>query len=141
MTTRQILPIIVVTSGLGLLTFAIINSGKKKVTYSTAGTNSNVTLYGETFNAKEIAKKLKEAMLPDTFWGGTDENEIIEVLTGITQAQFYKVIIAFGMQPYNPTKGSQFLAIYDYSLPFWLKNELDDSDYKLLKTLFPKHLK
>ncbi len=144
MTTRQILPIIVVTGGLGLLAFAVINSNKKTVTYSTTGTNGNLTLYGETFNAKEIAKKLKEAMLDDEWFSNTDEDGIIELLTGVTQEQFYRVITAFGKQYYNPTLGGTIGAYKKYSLPEWLKSEFGDGkhvEYKTLKTLFPKYIK
>lgn len=143
MEARQIVPVAVISLGLGFLVFQIVKSNQPKVTYSNNASNPNVTLYGEPFNAKVIAKKLKEAMLPDGTFEGTLENDILELLTGITQVQFYKVIVAFGSQKYNSYIGSQTLAIYSYSLPFWLKNELgaNSDEYKTLKTLFPKYLK
>lgn len=143
METRKIIPITIIGLGIGFLGYQIIKSSKPNVTYSNNNTNANVTLYGEPFNAKLIARKLKEAMLPEEYLEGTLEDDILELLTGITQPQFYQVIVAFGKPKYNSYFGSQKLAINSYPLPYWLKNELgaNSDEYKTLKTLFPKYIK
>lgn len=141
MDNKYILPLGFFSIGLGFLVFQLTK--KPNVTYSNNAINQNVTLYGEPFNAKILAQKLKEAMLPSGTFEGTIESEIIKLLTGITQEQFYKIIVAFGSQKYNSYIGSQTLAVYSYPLTFWLKNELGASsdEYKTLQTLFPKYLK
>lgn len=143
METRKIIPITIIGLGFGFLGYQIIKSNKPNVTYSNSGTNPNVTLYGEPFNARSIAIKLKAAMVPDGWFNATDETEIIEILSGINQEQFYKVIVAFGKQRYSPGLGNEY-GLYKYGLPFWIKNELDEGksdEYKTLKKLFPKYLK
>lgn len=98
---------------------------------------SNLTI---AFDPKLVAQKLYEAMKTT----GTDEDYIFENLTGVSQAQFAAVIKAFGLKPYNSLTGNQY-GVIGTTLPkrdlkYWLKNELSDKQYKLLRTKFPNYL-
>jgi hypothetical protein len=92
------------------------------------------------FNPNLVSQKLYEAMKTT----GTDEDYIFETLTGVSQAQFAAVIKSFGLKPYNSLTGNQY-AVIGTTLPrrdlkYWLKNELSDKQYKLLRTKFPNYL-
>lgn len=92
------------------------------------------------FDPKLVAQKLYEAMRTT----GTDEDYIFDTLTGVTQPQFSAVIKSFGLKPYNSLTGNQY-GIIGTTLPkrdlkYWLKNELSEKQYKLLRTKFPNYL-
>jgi hypothetical protein len=92
------------------------------------------------FDPKLTAQKLYEAMKT----AGTDEDYIFETLTGVSQTQFGAVIKAFGLKTYNSITGNQY-GVIGTTLPkrdlkYWLKNELEDNQYKLLRTKYPNYL-
>lgn len=134
------MPISVGVAGLGILFFAIAQANKDK--------NGNVYLNQGTvengFNAKEIATVLYDAMKEANFTNTEKRKTIFTTLTGVSQAQFSWVIKAFGSRYYNTLTGNTYFALWQtpvkQPLKVWLKEELSDSDYKLLKSNYPKYL-
>ena len=92
------------------------------------------------FSAKQKAGALYEAMR----YSGTDEQTIFEQLSGVTQKQFGLISQAFGLRSYNTWIGNTSAVIGQtlpkLSLKTWLKEELSDEDYKLLRKKFPMYL-
>lgn len=100
----------------------------------------NTPMY--VFNAAKVADELYEAMR----YNGTDEDAIMSALQHVNQTQFAQVFSKFGKIQYNKTLGNQVnpTAWID-DLPFvdlrgWLKNELSDADYKILRLKYPSYL-
>ena len=107
--------------------------------------NGNVQNIGSgpssvTFDAKKVANKLLEAMR----YTGTDEATILAVLKSVNQTQFGQVMYQFGKHSYNPVTGNQytipFVSLTLYPLDFWLKSELDDKEYNILRLKYPNYL-
>lgn len=90
-----------------------------------------------TFNANQKKSLLYEAM---NRYNGTDENLIFETLTGVTQIQFGLINKAFGLQNYNRILGYNTVGGTKLPLKTWLKEELNDKDYNLLRKKFPLYL-
>lgn len=140
MEASKLVPISVGIAGLGILFFAIAQANKDK--------NGNVYLNQGTvensFNAKEIATVLYDAMKEANFTNTEKRKTIFTTLTGVSQAQFSWVIKAFGSRYYNTLTGNTYFALWQtpvkQPLKVWLKEELSDSDYKLLKSNYPKYL-
>jgi len=140
MEASKLVPISVGVAGLGILFFAIAQANKDK--------NGNVYLKQGTvessFNAKEIATVLYDAMKEANFTNTDKRKTIFTTLTGVSQAQFSWVIKAFGNRYYNTLTGNNYFALWQspvkHPLKVWLKEELSDSDYKLLKSNYPKYL-
>jgi len=140
MDTSKLLPISVSVAGLGILLFAMAQANKDK--------NGNAYLNQGTiedrFNAKEIATVLYDAMKEANFTNTEKRKTIFTTLTGVSQAQFSWVIKAFGSRYYNTLTGNTYFALWQtpvrHPLKVWLKEELSDSDYKLLKSNYPKYL-
>lgn len=116
------------------------NSGNTGTGIDPTGNGAVIPTVGTAFNAKSIAEDLYTAMSGY----GTDEAMITDVLTRVNPTQFEQVFHAFGKRGYNSTTGGiDFLwgqTITKYDLKFWLKNELDDSDYRILKLKYPQYL-
>lgn len=103
-------------------------------------TGNGSTIPTPVFNAHNVATDLYNAMKDS----GTDEGEIMDILTPVTPAQFALVFKAFGKLNYNPTFGNQyalpFQTLTKYDLKYWLKSELSVEDYKTLKYKYPNIL-
>lgn len=140
MDSSKLLPISISVAGLGILLFAIAQANKDKNgnAYLNQGTVEN------SFNAKEIATVLYDAMKEANFTNTDKRKTIFTTLTGVSQAQFSWVIKAFGSKYYNTLTGNTYFALWQtpvkHPLKVWLKEELSDSDYKLLKSNYPKYL-
>lgn len=140
MESSKLLPISISVAGLGILLFAIAQANKDKNgnAYLNQGTVEN------SFNAKEIATVLYDAMKEANFTNTDKRKTIFTTLTGVSQAQFSWVIKAFGNRYYNTLTGNTYFALWQspvkHPLKVWLKEELSDSDYKLLKSNYPKYL-
>jgi hypothetical protein len=140
MDSSKLLPISISVAGLGILLFAIAQANKDKYgnAYLNQGTVDN------SFNAKEIATVLYDAMKEANFTNTEKRKTIFTTLTGVSQAQFSWVIKAFGSRYYNSLTGNTYFALWQtpvrHPLKVWLKEELSDNDYKLLKSNYPKYL-
>ena len=89
------------------------------------------------FSASQKATALYNAM---NIYTGTDEQTIIEELTGVTQAQFGLISKAFGLRNYNRYLGYNTIGGTPLPLKTWLREELNDADYHLLRKKFPMYL-
>ncbi|NHM07624.1 hypothetical protein G4D82_10355 [Flavobacterium sp. CYK-4] len=140
MDSSKILPISVGVAGLGILLIAISQAKKDK--NGNAYLNQGIST--ESFNAKEIATVLYDAMKEANFTNTEKRKTIFTTLTGVSQAQFSWVIKAFGSRYYNTLTGNTYFALWQtptkHPLKVWLKEELSDSDYNLLKSNYPKYL-
>ena len=140
MDSSRIIPISVGVAGLGILLFAISQARKDK--------NGNAYLdeasETQNFNGKELATTLYNAMKEANFTNTEKRKTILTTLTGVSQAQFSLVVKAFGNRYYNTLTGNTSFAIWQtpvkHPLKVWLKEELSDSDYQLLKSNYPKYL-
>ncbi|HEY1056920.1 MAG TPA: hypothetical protein VGE24_17365 [Emticicia sp.] len=140
MDSSKLLPISISVAGLGILLFAIAQANKDK--NGNAYLNQGTVV--DSFNAKEIASVLYDAMKEANFTNTEKRKIIFTTLTGVSQAQFSWVIKAFGSRYYNTLTGNTYFALWQtpvkHTLKVWLKEELNDSDYKLLKSNYPKYL-
>jgi hypothetical protein len=140
MDSFKMLPISFGVAGLGIFLFAVFKARKDKKgnAFLTKGTSI------ESFNAKEIAEALYNAMKEANFTNSEKRTTIFTTLTGVSQAQFSWVIKAFGSRNYNTITGNTYFAYWQtptrHSLKRWLKEELSESDYNLLKSNYPKYL-
>ena len=139
METSKILPISIGIAGLGMFLFAIAQVQKSR--------NANGYLDGGTsleFNPKEIAQTLYQAMKEANFTNTEKRKTILTTLTGVPPEVFALVVKAFGNRYYNTLTGNTYFAIWQtpvkHPLKVWLKEELSQSDYQLLKSKFPKQL-
>lgn len=89
------------------------------------------------FSPTQKASLLYDAM---NRYSGTDETLIFETLTGVTQAQFSLINKAFGLKNYNRILGYNTYGGTKLPLKTWLKEELSDADYSLLRKKFPIYL-
>jgi hypothetical protein len=89
------------------------------------------------FSASQKSALLYEAM---NRYNGTDETLIFETLTGVTQAQFGLINKVFGIKNYNRILGYNTIGGTKLPLKTWLKEELNNADYKLLRKKFPLYL-
>ncbi len=108
-----------------------ILGGKKK--YIDEGDANTLAV----FSAKQKSSVLYDAM---NSYNGTDEQLIVETLTGVTQAQFGLINKAFGLQNYNRLLGYNTIGGTKLPLKTWLREELNDKDYNLLRGKFPLYL-
>lgn len=140
MNTSKIIPVSVGIAGLGILLFAISQTSKNKK----ADAYLDADLSDTSFNAKEVATMLYNAMKDANFTNTEKRNTIFTALTGATEAQFSKVNIAFGSKYYNTITGNTYFAVWQtpkkHPLKVWLKEELSTADYQLLKSNYPKQL-
>lgn len=89
------------------------------------------------FSAKQKVSLLYEAMNRYT---GTDETLIVETLTGVTQAQFGAINKLWGLKNYNRLLGYNTIGGSKLPLKTWLRDELNDEYYNLLRKKFPIYL-
>ena len=89
------------------------------------------------FSASQKANVLYNAM---NIYNGTDEQTMIEELTGISQNQFGLISKAFGLRNYNRYLGYNTIGGTKLPLKTWLREELNDADYNLLRKKFPMYL-
>ena len=73
-------------------------------------------------------------------YNGTDETKIFEALTDVSQSQFGLINKAFGLKNYNSIVGYNTIGGSKSSLKTWLREELNDADYSLLRKKFPIYL-
>jgi hypothetical protein len=139
---------LIALTGLGLF-FLNKNNSKTKNGGGYIDDSQSSDIY---FNPKSIADTLYEAMkssgksLFNTVGLsiGTQRDVIFEALANVTAVQFNSVVKSFGLKPYNKLTGGQIFPIWSkpthYGLKTWLKSELNDADYKILKNNYPKNL-
>ncbi len=89
------------------------------------------------FSPTQKVALLYEAM---NRYNGTDETMIFEALTGVTQQQFGLISKTFGLKNYNRILGYNTVGGSKLPLKTWLKEELSDADYNLLRKKFPIYL-
>lgn len=139
--TKIIIALLLTSASVGAY-FVLKNPNKNKKRLLVDNPEFNTV---NNFSAITVSKQLYEAMRNT----GTDEDIVFETLTGLSENQFRLVINAFGLKPYNTVLGNQKTLIgsdvFGYKLPkhglkSWLKNELSNEKYKLLKINFPKYL-
>jgi len=114
MDSSKILPISVGIAGLGILLIAISQAKKDK--NGNAYLNQGIST--ESFNAKEIATVLYDAMKEANFTNTEKRKTIFTTLTGVSQAQFSWVVKAFGSRYYNTLTGNTYFAL-------WQKSKMD----------------
>jgi hypothetical protein len=93
------------------------------------------------FNPQRVADQLYDAMKEM----GTDELDVLAILKYITEQQFALVIQKFGKKSYNASTGNQynfspFGSLPLVNLPGWLKSELSEEEYALLRLKYPNYL-
>lgn len=140
MDSSKIIPVTIGLAGLGIMLFAVSKTSKNKK----SGAYFDASLTYSGFNAKEVATMLYDAMKEANFTNSEKRKTIFTALTGITEAQFSKVNIAFGSRYYNTLTGNTYFALWQtptkHPLKVWLKEELSTEDYQLLKSNYPKQL-
>jgi hypothetical protein len=140
METTKIIPVTIGLAGLGIMLFAVSQTSKNKK----AGMYLDSSSADSSFNAKEIATMLYEAMKEANFTNTEKRKTIFTALTGVNEAQFSKVNTAFGSRYYNTLTGNTYFALWQtptkHPLKVWLNEELSKEDYQLLKSNYPKQL-
>jgi hypothetical protein len=140
METTKIIPISIGLAGLGIMLFAVSQTSKNKK----AGAYLDSSSTDASFNAKEVATMLYEAMKEANFTNTEKRKTIFTALTGVTETQFSKVNTVFGNRYYNTLTGNTYFALWQtptkHPLKVWLKEELSTEDYQLLKSNYPKQL-
>ncbi|WP_374173891.1 hypothetical protein [Flavobacterium tructae] len=141
MTTQK--KVIIVTASvviLGLGAYFLTKTNKNGK--SLLGSNKKYIDEGDVnlvpvFSASQKVALLYEAM---NRYNGTDETLIFETLTGVSQAQFGLISKTFGLKNYNRVLGYNTIGGSKLPLKTWLKEELNDADYSLLRKKFPSYL-
>lgn len=140
MEAPKIIPISIGLAGLGILLFAVSQTSKNKK----AGAYLDASITDTSFNAKEVAGVLYNAMKEANFTNSEKRKTIFTALTGVSEAQFSKVNSAFGNRYYNTLTGNTYFALWQtptkHPLKVWLNEELSKEDYQLLKSNYPKQL-
>nr|WP_322624481.1 hypothetical protein [uncultured Flavobacterium sp.] len=140
--TTQHKKIILIGAGVlvaGYVGYRLIkNNGTISIGYDPTGNGSAATTNTANFNPSAIATSLYDAMKEM----GTKEKEVFNALSGLSPAQFVQVYNKFGSRVYNTITGSIYIPIWSNAenwkenLKTWLKEELSDSDYAVLKKKF-----
>lgn len=107
--------------------------GSKKSNYIDEGDINLVPV----FSAKQKVSVLYDAM---NKYNGTDETLIFETLTDVSQLQFGLISKEFGLKNYNRFVGYNTVGGTKLPLKTWLREELNDSEYNLLRKRFPIYL-
>lgn len=141
MTTQK--KIIIVTASvviLGLGVYFLTKTNKNGS--SVLGGNKKYIDEGDVNLVPAFSASQKVALLYDAMnrYNGTDETLIFETLTSVTQAQFGQIVKAFGLKNYNRILGYNTIGGTKLPLKTWLKEELNDADYNLLRKKFPLYL-
>lgn len=122
--------------------YLIFGNSKESGGGSEDPTGNGTTIPNSTeFNANIVAEKLYDAMKEM----GTKTAQILTALATVNQANFGKVITAFGKRSYNSTTGNQINYTPWSSLPleglkYWLESELDEQTYETLRQKYPNYL-
>ncbi|RUT67730.1 hypothetical protein D0817_24825 [Flavobacterium cupreum] len=141
MTTQK--KIIIVTASvviLGLGVYFLTKTNKNGS--SVLGGNKKYIDEGDVNLVPAFSAPQKVALLYDAMnrYNGTDETLIFETLTSVSQAQFGQIVKAFGLKNYNRILGYNTIGGTKLPLKTWLKEELNDADYNLLRKKFPLYL-
>lgn len=85
------------------------------------------------------AIRIAEGLFSAMDMPGTDESEILDLLTGLTYNDFQKVYKKFGLKYYDTILGTQGGSFFNdkYDLISWLSFELSDEDFEQVKLLLP----
>jgi hypothetical protein len=125
--------------GVGLIGYYLMSGSDSGQGYGDdpTGNNVNPNMPQPTFNAKQAAIKLYDAMREL----GTDEDAIMQVFQTVSVSNFPKVYKEFGIRSYNKTMGNQYNFNPFGSLPLenlavWLENELSSSSFETLRTKY-----
>lgn len=124
--------------GLGVYLFVKTDKNGK----SLLGGSKKYIDEGDVNLAPVFSPTQKVALLYEAMnrYNGTDETLIFETLTGVSQAQFGLISKAFGIKNYNRILGYNTIGGSKLPLKTWLKEELNDADYGLLRKKFPLYL-
>lgn len=141
MTTQK--KVIIVTASvviLGLGVYLLTKTNKNGT--SVLGGKKKYIDEGDVNIIPSFSSYQKVALLYDAMnrYLGTDENLIFETLTGVTQVQFGLIQKAWGLKNYNRLLGYNTVGGTPLPLKTWLKEELDEKDYNLLREHFPVYL-
>ncbi|MCV9934704.1 hypothetical protein OIU80_20705 [Flavobacterium sp. LS1R47] len=141
MTTKKKVIIVtasVVILGLGVYFLTKTNKNGKSV----LGGNKKYIDEGDINLVPTFSASQKVALLYDAMnrYSGTDETQIFETLTGVSQAQFRLISKTFGLKNYNRILGYNAIGGSKLPLKTWLREELNDADYNLLRKKFPMYL-
>ncbi len=141
MTTQK--KVIIVTASvviLGLGVYLLTKTNKNGT--SVLGGKKKYIDEGDVNIIPSFSSYQKVALLYDAMnrYLGTDENLIFETLTGVTQVQFGLIQKAWGLKNYNRLLGYNTVGGTALPLKTWLKEELDEKDYNLLRKRFPVYL-
>lgn len=132
--------------GTGVLVFAVgvyfltkTNQNGKSIL---GGGNKKYVDEGDANLAPVFSPYQKSALLYDAMnrYTGTDETLIFETLTDVTQIQFGLINRVFGLKNYNSIVGYNTIGGSKVPLKTWLREELSDADYSLLRKKFPTYL-
>lgn len=140
MEITKIVPISVGLTGLAILLFAVSKTSKNKKgkAYLDGGFDTS------SFNAQEIVAMLYDAMKEANLTNTDKRQAIFTALTGVSEAQFAQISKVFGSRYYNTLTGNTYFALWQtptkHPLKVWLKEELSQEDYKLLKSNYPNQL-
>lgn len=141
MTTKK--KVIIVTASVVILGLGVYFLVKKDKNGNTVfGGNKKYIDEGDINLVPTFSSGQKVALLYDAMnrYSGTDETLIFEALTGVTQAQFGIIQKTFGLKNYNRILGYNTIGGTKLPLKTWLKEELSDADYNLLRKKFPSYL-
>lgn len=141
MTTQK--KVIIVTASvliLGLGVYFLTKTNKNGS--SILGGSKKYIDEGDVNTIPAFSPTQKVALLYDAMnrYTGTDENLIFETLTGVTQVQFGLIQKAWGLKNYNRLLGYNTIGGTKLPLKTWLKEELSEQDYNLLRKRFPVYL-
>ncbi|MCV9929051.1 hypothetical protein OIU83_15405 [Flavobacterium sp. LS1R49] len=133
-----IIGVSVVVLGVGVYLFTKTNKNGK----SLLGGNKKYIDEGDINLVPAFSASQKVALLYDAMnrYMGTDETQIFETLTGVSQAQFGLISKTFGLKNYNRILGYNTIGGSKLPLKTWLREELNDADYNLLRKKFPLYL-
>lgn len=92
-------------------------------------------------NLQETAKQLRLELEEQS----SDPEVIMDLLLGLSEADFYTIFDQFGKRRYNTTsRGTVSNGITDHfeegDLAYWLKKEVSPEQYQTLKNKFPNRL-
>lgn len=132
--------------GVGILAFSVgvyfLTKKNKNGTSIIGGKPKKYIDEGDINLAPSFSASQKSALLYEAMnrYSGTDENLIFETLTDVTQAQFGLINKVFGYKNYNSIVGYNTIGGSKAPLKTWLKEELNEAEYSLLRKKFPFYL-
>ena len=130
--------------GLVLLWYFTKGAGTSSSGQPTDPTGNGYTTGTTTFSAYNVAMDLYNEMKGWNVISPTDDSKILSILTHVTPQQFSQVVASFGNLAYNETDGDQiswaFETLPKLPLRTWLKDEVSDATYTILKSKYPNDL-